>query len=102
MSDDEITPIIAEFRQQYPALISFDQAARIAQTPKGTIEDHSSRGLFDAFKSRYGKRCLLGRDAFVRFLLTRDSVLDEVAKAPMPTIPIPPQDPRAHLLPKSE
>lgn len=47
-----------------------NQAAEIAQVPMGTIYDWSSRGHFNDFKSRRGRRVrLINRDAFVRFLI---------------------------------
>ena len=88
MSEADITRLLAEFREIYPPLITFEQAAAISHTPKGTIEDHSSRGLFDAFKFRYGKRCLLDRDRFVRFLLTREAQINSFSQ--MPDLPVGP------------
>lgn len=68
-SDEQIQQILAEYRAKYPPLISVDQAIEISLSPKATIYDWSSRQLFDAFKTRVGRRILLGRDEFVLFIL---------------------------------
>ncbi|MEI8194725.1 MAG: hypothetical protein WCI73_02330, partial [Phycisphaerae bacterium] len=59
MTNSDVSRIVAEFRKDYPALISLLQAATIAQCPLGTVYDWSSRKLLDDFKIRIGKRCLL-------------------------------------------
>jgi len=65
----DIDAIMAEYGATYPPLITVEQAARIAHAPPGTIHAWSSAGRLDAFKTRCGRRVLLHRDAFVRFIL---------------------------------
>lgn len=74
MTDNEIAKVTAEYATKYPALISLDQAAAIAQVPIGTLYDWSSRGFLDAFKSVRGRHRRLVRDAFVRWLLGETNV----------------------------
>ena len=69
MADSPTQNVVADYKQQYPPTISLTQAAEIAGVPLGTVYDWSSRGEFDAFKSRRGRRVRLIRDEFVRFLL---------------------------------
>lgn len=60
--------VVADYAQHYPALITFKQAAAIANVELGTIYDWSSRGLLDAFKSRRGRYARLVRDRYIQFL----------------------------------
>lgn len=71
MSDEEERRILDEYARKYPAMITYGQAVEIFQGPINTLYDWSARGLFDAFKAR-GRTVLLGRDAFVRFLIRRN------------------------------
>lgn len=91
MTRSDVSRVVAEFRKDYPALITFLQAAAIAQCPLATVYDWSSRNLLDDFKIRIGKRCLLDLEGFVTFLMTRESQLDSCAQVPDPSeIPIGP------------
>ena len=65
--------VVAEYAQQYPALITFQQAAEIASVELGTIYDWSSRGLFDGYKHRCGRYARLVRNEFIQFLLDIES-----------------------------
>ena len=67
-----IGSVMDEFSEKYPALITVEQAAEIAQIPPATIHAWSSAGRLDEFKHRRGRRLLLIRDEFVRFLLGQD------------------------------
>ena len=71
MDRDHIEKIINEYASSYAPIISTKDAAEIADRPLGTIYDWSSRGLFDGFKVKCGRHLRLGRDAFIRFLLTQ-------------------------------
>ena len=73
MNDEDIARITAEYAKTYPALIDFRQACEIAHCPLDTVYDWSSRGLFREFKSKPGRRALLDRNAFVRFIVTCDT-----------------------------
>jgi excisionase family DNA binding protein len=64
----DTTTCLEEYARHYPPLITSEQAARIAQVPVATVYDWSSRGLFDSFKTKRGRRIRLNRDAFVQFL----------------------------------
>ncbi len=68
MSPEDIGQIVGQYAH-YPPLLNIEQAAEIAQRSKATIHDWSHRGLLDAMKFRRGRRLLIARDAFVRFLL---------------------------------
>lgn len=68
-SPDRPDPVIKEYAVIYPPLITFVQAAAIAQRPITTIYDWSSRGHFDGFRVGKGRQRLLRRDDFVGFLI---------------------------------
>lgn len=70
MNDDAVEEILAQYAERYPPLVTSGQAAEIAQVPIGTLYDWSSRGLLDGLKHRRGRRLLLQRDLFVRFLMS--------------------------------
>lgn len=57
-----------ELATMYPTLILFEEAAKIARRPLGTIYDWSSQGFFKAFKVKRGRTALLARKEFVKFL----------------------------------
>jgi excisionase family DNA binding protein len=61
--------IYEEYAQRYPPLITVEQAAEIAHVPKATIHAWSSANRLDEIKIRCGRRILLKRDSFVRFVL---------------------------------
>ena len=61
-----------EYAAKYQPLILLAEAAEIARRPLGTIYDWSSQGLFDGFKVKQGRVALLGRKAFLRFLMGGD------------------------------
>ena len=63
--------LLAEYRDKYPPLITLPEGSVIARSPMGTMYEWSHQGLFDGFKIRAGRRVLLQRDAFIRFLLSR-------------------------------
>ena len=69
MLNEESQRALAEYAMKYPALITFEQAAEIAQIPMGTVYDWSHRGLFDGFKIACGRERRLLRDRFVTHLL---------------------------------
>ena len=68
MSSEDLKQLTGEIAQKYPALITMDEAAEIARVPVKTIYDWSSRELLDSIKSKRGRRVLLIRDGFVRFI----------------------------------
>lgn len=65
----DLNAIVAEYALLYPPLIEVEEAAKIAHVPKGTIHAWSSAGRLKEFKYRRGRRILLHRDAFVRFIV---------------------------------
>ena len=69
MAREDIELVLAEYAQKFPALITLLQAAKIAQVPLATVYAWSSEQRLDEFKIRRGRRVLLGRDGFVRYLL---------------------------------
>ena len=71
MSNSQQHSSLSEYRDLYPPLITFGQAAEIAQVPLGTVYDWSSRGLFNTFKTRCGRPCRLIRDDFIQWLVTQ-------------------------------
>lgn len=73
MDGEIVTRILAQYANCYPPLIDFKQAAEIAHVPVGTIRDFSSRKLFEGFRTKAGRRVLLDRDAFIHFILNRES-----------------------------
>jgi excisionase family DNA binding protein len=73
MRTPDIQATLEEYARKYQPLITVEQAAEIAQVPRGTIYDWSSRGLFNGFKSQRGRRIRLSRDAFLRFLFNNQS-----------------------------
>jgi len=74
MDADVVDRVIAEYQKKdLPPLITFPQAAKLAQVPIDTLYDWSSRGLLDSFKSKRGRRALLALTEFVRFIATNDA-----------------------------
>lgn len=69
VNKSDVEQLVAEYASKYDPLIVFEEAAEIARAKKATIEQWSSRGYFDRFKTKSGKRVLLRRDDFVRFVL---------------------------------
>jgi hypothetical protein len=69
MDDARVKATVEQYAELYQPLITADDAADIARIPLGTVHDWSSRGFFDGFKSKRGRRILLNRDDFVRFLV---------------------------------
>lgn len=65
--------VLEHYRQHFPPLITFQQAAEIAQRPLKTVYDWSSRGYFDAFKHRLGRERRLLRDPFVLWMLNSEA-----------------------------
>jgi hypothetical protein len=66
LSPDEIRTAFADptWSSEFPPLLSVDQAARLAQVPKATIYDWSSRGLLRGCSRRVGKYLRIIRDRF--------------------------------------
>ncbi len=71
MDDAKVNAIVASYADKFSRLILAEEAAAIAGIPVKTIHDWSSRGLFDGFKFKMGRRIRLDRDAFVRFLVAQ-------------------------------
>jgi len=69
MSPQDVERIVQQYAD-FPPLLTTEQAATIAQRAVATIHDWSHRGLLDAIKVRRGRRLLLDRDGFVRFLVS--------------------------------
>lgn len=69
MIESAAAEVMAEYANRYPPLITVEQAAEIAHVPIATIHAWSSDGAFDGFKVHRGRRILLQRDCFVRFVL---------------------------------
>lgn len=69
MIESAAAEVMAEYANRYPPLISVEQAAEIAHAPPATIHGWSADGAFDGFKARSGRRILLQRDCFVRYVL---------------------------------
>jgi excisionase family DNA binding protein len=73
MNDDNVREHLREYATTYPALISVEQAAQIADVPEKTIYHWSSTGRLDGCKFRQGKRLRISRDAFVLFLMNLET-----------------------------
>jgi hypothetical protein len=69
MSHASVDAIVSEYAKSYPALITVEQAGQIAHVPRATIHAWSSAGRLDGMKTRCGRRILIARDPFVRFIL---------------------------------
>lgn len=63
--------VFDEIARRYHPLITVEEAAEIARAPRATIHGWSSAGKLDRFKHKSGRRILLRRDEFVRFLLNQ-------------------------------
>lgn len=57
-----------EWAERFPASLSVQQAAELAQVPVGTIYDWSSRGALHGCAARRGKRLRIWRDRFIAWL----------------------------------
>lgn len=66
----DLEQIVAEYAAAYPAVVSYAQAAAIADRKVATIYDWAHRGLLDGIKIGSGRGCKFHRDGFVRFLIT--------------------------------
>lgn len=51
---------------QFPPILTVDQAADLLKVPKQTIYDWSSRGLLDGCKAKVGKYLRLARDRLIQ------------------------------------
>lgn len=73
MSEELIQTHLASVASMYDDLITFEEAADIARVTVDTVYQWSCREggrCFEGFSSRRGKRVLLCRDSFVRWLLS--------------------------------
>lgn len=52
----------------FPPVLNVSQAARLAHVPVKTIYEWSSQGRLDGCAGRPGKRLLIFRDRFIKFL----------------------------------
>ena len=57
-----------KWSESFPPVLSVTQAAELAQVPKGTIYDWSSRGELRACSAKKGKKLRIWRDRFVAYL----------------------------------
>lgn len=66
LSKTELTASFADahWATEFPPLLTVDQAARLAQVPKATVYDWSSRGLLRGCARRVGKHLRILRDRF--------------------------------------
>lgn len=55
----------SEWSTAFPPILTVDQAAHLAQVPKATVYDWSSRGLLHGCAKRVGKHLRIVRDRFV-------------------------------------
>lgn len=62
---------------EFPPILSVQQAARLMQVPIGTIYDWRSRGLLDHCARRVGKHLRIFRDRFVQNAFTKGVRQDE-------------------------
>lgn len=51
--------------EQFPPVLTIDQAAELLQIPKSTLYDWRSRGLLGRCSRRVGKRVLFFRDRLI-------------------------------------
>lgn len=72
-SNESTDQILEQYAKEFPALINPQQACEIAQVPKGTVYEWSSRGELDHIKHKVGRHLRLERDGFIRFLLGTDN-----------------------------
>ena len=71
VTSDEVRATFADpnWSSEFPPLLTVDQAARLAQVPKATVYDWSSRGLLHGCSRRVGKYLRILRDRFVTQLM---------------------------------
>jgi len=70
LGDAEVARAFSDPRwaEQFPPVLSVDQAAELAGVPKSTVYDWSSRGLLDCCAVRVGKRLRIFRDRFLKHI----------------------------------
>lgn len=68
MDDDELNQLDEQYARKYQPLITFTQAAEIAQRAVATIYDWSTRNLLDECKVGRGRGARLNRKKFLRVL----------------------------------
>lgn len=54
--------------EQFPPVLTIDQAAALLQIPKSTVYDWRSRGLLNRCSRRVGKRVLFFRDRLLQMI----------------------------------
>jgi excisionase family DNA binding protein len=60
--------IAGKWEEQYPPILTVDEAAALARVPKGTIYSWSSQGLLSGCSARAGKHLRIWRDNFIQSL----------------------------------
>ena len=78
LTDKEISSAFADphWAEQFPPVLSIEQAAELLQVPKATIYDWRSRGLLGTCSRKVGKRVRFFRDRLLR-LVFNDGLSDE-------------------------
>jgi excisionase family DNA binding protein len=70
ITDKEIVAafLIGGWAEQFPPVLTVDQAAELAQVPKATIYSWSSSGALDGCGRKVGKHLRIYRDRFLKRL----------------------------------
>ena len=70
LSEQEIKSAFAEgpWAEQFPPVLTIEQASALLQVPKSTMYDWRSRGLLDQCSRRVGKRVLFVRDRLLQLI----------------------------------
>lgn len=59
----------SNWNEKFPPILTVDQAAALAQVPKATIYDWSSRGSLKGCSRKHGKHLRIWRDGFIAHLM---------------------------------
>ncbi|MEK6262344.1 MAG: helix-turn-helix domain-containing protein [Planctomycetota bacterium] len=73
VTPDEVRATFSDpkWSSEFPPLLTVDQAARLAQVPKATIYDWSSRDLLRGCSRKVGKHLRIHRDRFFTQILNQ-------------------------------
>lgn len=73
LSESEISAMFADpcNTEQFPPILTVDQAAELLQVPKNTIYDWNSRGLLKSCSRRVGRHLRIIRDRLIDHIFNK-------------------------------
>ena len=79
LTEQEIKSAFAAgpWAEQFPPVLTIDQAADLLQVPKSTLYDWRSRGLLDRCSRRVGKRVLFIRNRLMELIFNEGLISND-------------------------